>query len=314
MASIREHVEVTYQTIAETLHLWRGDRTSELSELLEAALEERRPAGDRPPWLALPIFVCEALAADLGPAYYVAAGLELGRVAAGCLDEWQDQDTDGALWQTMGPAQMINLATAMIALSHLSVTRLADLDLDPALILSLQDEFSLTLLRMSQGQHADLSGSVDLDSYAEVAAAKSGSLLRLGCRAGAMVAGAAAEDVTRFGDFGQALGILAQAWNDLYGITGAGGKRDVEQSRSLPILATSALDPAQYEPGSASGQVGQLYALTQIQLLHRRAAEALSRCPAPGRLGLFLDAYSFDRLSRIEPRHDRTSGGGSDAP
>jgi hypothetical protein len=138
--------------------------------------------------------------------------------------------------------------------------------------------------------------------------------LRLGCRAGAMVAGAAAEDVWRYGDFGQALGILAQAWNDVYGITGAGGKRDVEQSRSLPILATSALDPARYEPGSTSGQVGQLYALTQIQLLHGRAAEALARCPAPGRLGLFLDVYSFDRLSRMKPGRDRTTGGGGDAP
>lgn len=309
MVSIPGYVQIVYRVILENLALCRAGGSSDLAALLEAAVEERRPAVEQPPWLALPLLTCEALGGDPDPTYHVAAGLELGRMAAGCLDEWQDQDTDDALWKIIGPAQTVNLATAMIALSHLSISRLTELGQEPVLILSLHKEFSRTLLRMSEGQYADLAGGVALSNYAEVAARKSGSLLRLGCQAGAMVAGAQAEVVTYYGDFGQALGVLAQAWNDLYGTTGARGKRDLEYARTLPILAAPARDSKRYTPGSTEGQVGQLYALTQVQLLHQRAAEALARCPAPGGLGLFLDAYSFDRLRKVDPGQDNPEGG-----
>jgi geranylgeranyl pyrophosphate synthase len=300
MSSIAEHVEIVYRIITQNLKFCRATLFPEFATSLEAVLEERRPAVDKPPWLALSVFVCEALGGDLEPAYHAAAALELGRIAAGCLDEWQDQDTDDALWQAIGPAQTVNLAMAMIALSDLSLDRLADLGVDRALVSRLQKEFSLTLLHMSEGQHADLSGDVSLSNYAQVAGAKTGALLRLGCRAGAIVAGASAETVTRYGDFGRNLGILAQAWNDVYGLAGTRGKRDVDHSLTLPILAAMALDGARYEPLSTEGQAGQLYALTQVQLLHQYAAEALARCPAAGRLGLFLNVYSFDHLLQRE--------------
>jgi hypothetical protein len=69
----------------------------------------------------------------------------------------------------------------------------------------------------------------------------------------------------------------------------------VTLDRPLPILAALALEQGEYEPHSAEGRTGELYALVQLQRLHERAAEALARCPAPGRLVSFLDDYS--------PRH-----------
>lgn len=313
MTSIPEQVQIVYRIIAENLKRWPVGRSHDQMVSLEAVVEERRPSPKRPPWLALPLFTCEALGGDVEPAYYVAAALELGRIAAGCLDEWQDRDTDNALWQAIGPARTVNLATAMTVLSVLSLGRLAALGMEPALLLSLQKEFSLAVLHMSEGQLADLSGDVSLGNYAEVAGAKTGSLLRLGCRAGALVAGATADIVTCYGDFGQALGVLAQVWNDLYGIASTTGKRDLDHGCSLPILAALALGEQRYEPGSAADRAGQLYAIAQAQLFHQRAAEALARCPAPGRLGLFLEDYSFAHLLQGKPMGASSSGEGDHA-
>ena len=296
MLCMREHVEAVYRIIAETLASCRERFYPDFAGLLETVFSDRTPSLESPAWLMLPVFACEALEGDPEQAYHVAAALEIGRIAAGCLDEWQDQDTDDALWQSAGPAQTVNLATAMIGLSQLSLIRLTDLGTEPAMILSLQKEFSLTLLHMCAGQHADLNDEVSLDTYETVAGAKSGSLLRLGCRAGAMIAGASADAVTCYGDYGHSLGILAQAWNDLHGLAGVGGKKDIGRSSTLPILAALALDRTQYQPHSSEGKAGQLFALTQLQTLHRRAVEALARCPAPGSLTVFLDMYSPNQL------------------
>ena len=233
-------------------------------------------------------------------------------IAAGCLDEWQDQDTDDALWRMVGPAQAVNLATAMIGLSQLSLTRLADLGVEPETILDLQKEFSLTLLYMCEGQHADLSDNGSLADYEKTVGAKTGALLRLGCRAGAMVAGADAQTVASYGEFGYNLGVLAQVWNDFYGLAGSGGKRDLGHSRTLPILAALALDGIDYEPDSAEGQAGQLYAVAQLQLVHQRTAEALARCPLPGGLARFLDVYSIDHLLQGQASQAPSSGEGDD--
>lgn len=236
-------------------------------------------------------------------AYRVAAGLELGRIAAGCLDEWQDHDTVDALWQTIGPERTVNLAVGMIALSFLTVTRLADLGVEPALVLALRQEFETTLLQMSAGQHADLANDRSLDDYQAVAGAKSGALFSLGCRTGAVVAGASAETVERYGNFGYILGILVQVWNDVFGLAGLKGKKDAEQQRALPILASKAVDqglePGGYQPESIEGQTGQLYAVLQLGILHQRTAEALAKCPTAGSLPLFLDEYDPSRLVEI---------------
>jgi geranylgeranyl pyrophosphate synthase len=145
---------------------------------------------------------------------------------------------------------------------------------------------------MSEGQYADLGDARSLGDYEAVAGAKAGSLFRLGCRAGAMVAGATVDAVSLYGGFGYNLGILDQVWNDLRGLVGEKGKMDARQGRALPILAAQALNQQAYEPPAAEGQAGLLYTLVQLQIRHRHVVEALDRCPAAGRLSLFLEDYS----------------------
>jgi hypothetical protein len=73
--------------------------------------------------------------------------------AGGCLDEWQDRDTDNALWRTLGAARTVNLATSLIPLSFLTLGRLADLGAETSLILGLHEEFHSTLFQMCAGRH-----------------------------------------------------------------------------------------------------------------------------------------------------------------
>jgi geranylgeranyl pyrophosphate synthase len=298
MSSTSEQTAIVREIIRENLAYCRASLFPDFAELLATVLSGGAPSPDSSPWMMLPILTCEALGGDPEPAYHVAAALEIGRIAAGCLDEWQDQDTDDALWRIVGPEQTVNLVITMIGLSQLSLCSLADLGVDSAMIVNLQKEFSLTLVYMCEGQHADLSDNVALDDYARIVGAKTGSLTRLGCRAGAIVAGGDSQIVESYGEFGYHLGIMAQVWNDFAGLAGARGKGDVDHGRALPIVAALALDRNQYQADSAGAQAGQLYALAQLQLLHQRATEALARCPEPGQLGKFLGVYSIDRLLR----------------
>ena len=111
-----------------------------------------------------------------------------------------------------------------------------------------------------------------------------------------MVAGAAKETADLYGDYGYNLGVLIQMWNDFEGLAGVRGKRDAEQRRSLPVVASAALAEAAYDQRSAGGQAGDLYALVRLQAYHQRATEALDRCPTAGCLSLFLDTYSTRHL------------------
>jgi hypothetical protein len=307
---MHEHVTKTCQVMLDSAAFCTGGLPG-FRDLAAKTLAERasrltlQARGPFPPWLMLSILTYEAIAdhagsngASLQATHHVAAAWELGNLAATCLDAWQDGDTDDALWRDIGPQRAVNLSVGLIALSLRTLTQLAKDDLlSLPVVLELKEGFEDTLLRMVEGQHADLGDALTLDDYAAVAAAKSGSLFRLACRSGAIAAGAPAEVTDRYGAFGEALGLLIQAWNDLYGLEGALGKQDRDHQRTLPILATQALaeqSEGQSKPAAADilEQGGRLYAVMQAALLHQQAVEALVRCPAAGRLSLFLDAYA----------------------
>jgi geranylgeranyl pyrophosphate synthase len=296
-----EHVERVHQIVGDRLAQHAMDP---FRAPLEAVFRDRLASGNRgTPWFMLPILTAEALGADLESAYHVAAGLEIGRIAAGCLDEWQDHDTQDALWQAIGPERTVSLATGMIALSLLAVNQLADRGVEPTLVLGLQREFEVALLRMSAGQYADLGDDLSLDDYEAVAGAKTGALLELGCWAGARVAGASAETAQLYGDFGYNLGLLAQVWNDIFGLAGHQGKSDVRQQRALSVLAALAVDTGleqtEYQPQSVGRLAGDLYAVLQLGTLYQRTSEALARCPVAGSLPRFLDEYDPGRLAEM---------------
>jgi len=117
-----EQVSAVYDIIRQSLALCRSEPFPEFRRLVEKVVTDRTPSTKGLPWLLLPIFTCEALGGDPRQAHYVAAALEMGRIAAGCLDEWQDRDTDDALWQAVGAERTVSLSTGMIALALLTLT------------------------------------------------------------------------------------------------------------------------------------------------------------------------------------------------
>lgn len=300
--SFQTEIDAVYEIIHGSLVHCRAGAFPRFRDLLADTFQRRQPVPGSHPWLLLPILTGEVLGGRAEPLYRVAAAFEIGRIAAGCLDEWQDQDTEGALWRTLGGPRTVNLATAMLSLSSLMLDGLADLGVPAVAALALRQEFDLCLLRMCEGQHADLSDELALADYETVAGAKSGSLFRLGCRAGALAAGAPGEVVELYGEFGHHLGVLAQIWNDVQGLWDEGGKMDAKRRRALPRLAAHTLDADGYTPGSAEGLAADLYTLVLLQTHHQRAAQALARCPAPGRLSIFLDDYSVQPLVELATR------------
>jgi len=315
---MREQVEMVCRAMMDSL-AFCGSKPAGFRKLARAELEERtarlarQAAGTFPPWLVLPILTYEAITAESPgavdrhdgrhrAAYQTAAAWELGNAAAAHLDAWQDQDTDDALWRQIGPEQTVNLAMGFTALSFRTLCGLGEDDLLPGPTVDhLYRGFADTLLRMTEGQHADLGDDLTLDDYGAVAAAKSGALFRLACWSGAVVAGAPAEVADRYGAFGEALGLLIQAWNDLYGLEGALGKQDRGHQRTLPVLAGLAVAQSGKGTGEtmaadAVEQGGRLYAAIQATMLNHRAAETLARCPAAGQLPIFVQAYSPQQL------------------
>jgi hypothetical protein len=313
---ISNQVEQTCQVMLGSLAFY-PDHPPDFRELAAAAISEHtsrtraHASGRHPPWLALPLLTCEAIVGEGansgGPmlaAAHVAAAWELGNVAAGALDAWQDGDTDGALWRRVGAQKTVNLAVGLIGLSFRTLSNLAERQLLPGTaVADVKREFEDTLLQMVTGQHADLGDDLSLDAYRAVATAKTGSLFRLAAWSGARVAGADDPTVGRYAAFGEALGLLIQVWNDLYGLEGVLGKQDATHQRTLPILAALAMAgggeraQGELEERLRLQEGGRLYAFTEAALLHQEATEALARCPAPGRLALFLDAYSLERLA-----------------
>lgn len=309
MLTVDEHVDAVYQILRADPLFDEELPFPGFRELLEKVLADRRPSAGTLPWLLLPILTCEALGGKIRQAQQAAAALEIGRIAAGILDEWQDGDTDDALWRTLGAERAVNLAYGLASLSYQVLEGFADLGMPMPLIHSIYREFHRASLHMSAGQDADLAGNLDLDEYEQVAGAKSGSLFRLGCRAGAIVADAPPDVVDQYGEFGYNLGVVAQMWNDLEGLAGSGGKGDAEQQRSLPFVATRAIGEGEPALLAAGQGAGPLYTLVRLQVFYGRAAEALARCPKAGRLSLFLKIYSTGPL--VE-KAQRTVGHGEE--
>ncbi|MCL7455316.1 MAG: class 1 isoprenoid biosynthesis enzyme [Anaerolineae bacterium] len=205
---MREYVERVYDIILESLDPSAADGPVALHELSTGLFRDLAAsvAGQRLPWLSLPILTCEALGGDVAAACYVAAAWEVSYRAAGYLDEWQDHDTDDALWRTIGPEKTASLVVGLVLISHSIVHRLQELGNVPdATILKVSDEFSRAALETAAGQDADLSGNLSLEDYPVVAAAKTGAQWGLATRAGALIAGADPEILDRYGEFGRAV-------------------------------------------------------------------------------------------------------------
>ena len=154
------------------------------------------------------------------------------------------------IWHRWGTATAINVGDAMYAVAHDALYALADApsSLPADRVLALARDFDRTALRIVEGQHLDLSQEGRWGEgearYLAMIGGKTAAIMAFAARAGATVAGADAETIARYDEFGLTLGLAFQIRDDMLGIWGAQettGKPAADDIRrrkqSLPLVA-----------------------------------------------------------------------------
>jgi geranylgeranyl diphosphate synthase type I len=152
-------------------------------------------------------------------------------VASDLLDDLQDDEAN-AISRLEGNARTLNASTGLLLLALAELLRAP---FDAAAAGLLVD----ASLRACSGQDADLrlqaSKIEDLEDALAITESKSGSLVAVACRLGALAGGADARAQARFAQFGRYVGIVTQLANDIAALDPAAtNKTDIALSR--PIL------------------------------------------------------------------------------
>lgn len=293
--------------------IWAGcELWPEYAGLLRQALtppgEPDRPGDPSPTrWLKLPEICCQAAGGDPLLVGELTAAWVLFQVAAHLMDSVEDKDPPDTWWAKDGPALALSAASGLFFTASLALERLrAAPKLGPAT--AIVEDFYRSLLNMSAGQHRDLTNpDPELETYWQVAAAKSGGFFGLGCRCGARLAGADQLRTAAYGEFGERFGLLVQLFDDIDTLRSLQEPPEADErvdlSRSLALAyARSVLPAASRErlrellgrlPGGsrAAGELWQLlegcgaklYLLAEIERHHQAALDALERAePLPG--------------------------------
>jgi geranylgeranyl diphosphate synthase type I len=159
-------------------------------------------------------------------------------MALSILDGVEDGDVRDASWSVWGSGPAINISTGLIASAGVLLSTLEQAGVRTDVAQAIRIDFFQTLLRMSAGQHADLTlAEPTLEQCWQIAEAKSGYLFRLACQTGARVAGVELLRVDRLGLFGQILGVLIQIGDDVADLwPQQGTSSDLTASRwTLPV-------------------------------------------------------------------------------
>jgi geranylgeranyl pyrophosphate synthase len=195
-------------------------------------------------YTALPLLTCQAAGGQPCQAIPVAAAWRALHIAAQLLDDVEDGDVASMSTALTDAAHVINLATGFIVVANNALLRLP-----PTLWRMLQNDFNHTILRMAGGQHADLNrhALLDIETYFQLMAAKSGSFFALAARAGAHCATSDQIQIAKFEQFGYNVGILIQVTDDLADFRKPIGTGSLAAGRhTLPVVyALNVASPAE---------------------------------------------------------------------
>lgn len=172
-------------------------------------------------WSLLPLLVAQHVAPEIDPTYAssVALAVESFVTAIDLLDDIEDEDHTEIVHE-LGTARVINTAAILFTLAQQALLSLSDIGIPPTTILRLLQTLQESSLVVSTGQHLDIvvenrpTHEFTGEECIEIAATKSGALLRLACLMGAQCAGASDEVCAKYAEFGELLGIAAQLDND----------------------------------------------------------------------------------------------------
>jgi geranylgeranyl diphosphate synthase type I len=135
----------------------------------------------------------------------------------------------------------------MFTLARMALHGLSEQGLPAQIILQACQRFDEACLQLTEGQYLDMSfeGRLDVtvEEYLEMIQGKTAALISASLELGALVAGAPADMLGPWADFGRSLGLAFQIQDDLLGIwgdeamTGKSAVSDiVTRKKSLPVV------------------------------------------------------------------------------
>jgi geranylgeranyl diphosphate synthase type I len=182
-------------------------------------LEQLKEANTAEPDIdVLPALTCEGSGGEPRRAAPVVDAWRAMRLAAKLLDDVEDDKVG------VQSATTVNLATGLLLAAPLVLWELLELGVPADRVQHMGRMLHRAALQACAGQHADLTagqsgaGSLDPDSWLDIAQAKSGVPLAWAAWAGASVAGADARTSACYHEYGYHLGVLLQLADDFNGV------------------------------------------------------------------------------------------------
>src|SRR5579875_2596607 len=219
--------------LGEQLLTFLDDIEPALREDMLAALEMEGKLLHRPAspldgrWALLPFYLAGELRAGAESGHTACAAalaMECLVCSTDLFDDGMDEDRT-PLVERLGVARVLNVALALAFLVQRILLAPIEKGSDPAQSARLLDCVQHALLRASGGQQRDLLAErraaceLSREECIEIAAAKSGALLSLACRLGALCAGVEEAQIEQCAEMGRLLGIAAQLDNDAHDLS-----------------------------------------------------------------------------------------------
>jgi geranylgeranyl diphosphate synthase type I len=200
---------------------------------------------------SLCLLCCDALGGDIEQALPVATAIEMIHNFSLVHDDIEDGDDTrhhrATLWRVYGRRQALAGGIALWTAAYRTLDRAQERGLAADRLLAARRTVTDACQQMIEGQHLDISyeqrTDVSLEEYIRMISGKTGALLGASLQAGAILAGAGAEEAERFGQFGRELGLSFQIRDDILGIWGEGsatgkpvGADIARKKKTLPIV------------------------------------------------------------------------------
>ena len=197
----------------------------------------------------LPLLICQFVGGDIETAVPLAAAWNLFHLAANIFDDIEDEGVVAGPHGAMPLAEAVNAATALLFLAQAALDPLSEIG-DSLSLPELRRELNQTGIQICVGQHQDLvemgKPDVSLDTYWQIAGAKSGRFFGWASRAGAVIGGGSPSQVVGCDRYGYNLGVLLQIFDDWTGLSPNKGVNDLALGkRTLPVIYALAVAPSE---------------------------------------------------------------------
>jgi len=202
----------------------------ELRSLAEQFVEYKQSEGSS--FGRIAALHCGMFGGDEQHSTAAAAAVELMILSLDIYDDLQDQDNDSVPWSKVSPAHALNVA---IGLQALSIDVLMSLPCPVARKAAAAYALNRGIVNAVNGQHTDLLNKpLTEEECLQMIADKSGSLLAAACLVGTVLMTDEHHDIVE--QYGRAIGVSAQLYNDVYGIKSWSTRNDLlARKLTLPV-------------------------------------------------------------------------------